>query len=475
VERNQTVAAQGASQAEALRAVLEQMTLEAPTDAKIPTTQQDLVNNSQQSRVVLTVADVKSRYYQRLSQFKIGNTNAGDIVVGTLNYCYNTATKSVARDQQDANSLIGQANFNINTEKQNILDSMKPLYQKYNTQYTDNMRALTGANYPLNTTACTNAAADTQVKCLEDIRKNLTGLYSGTSANSTMTFQVKGVAANSTLSFTCQGLSGCVTNLQNVSRNLTIDKKKLENDKKNYVSTANKSVQDYAMTVSKMLSGPSQMLRMKIDSLSNAVRELGGQMPNATTTMKPEAPQFDQEGLMKPPTNPLAFIGSNVTPALPEMNALSVSLPGNIDSVPRLQAELMKISTLKDTCTAQRNRGILDNVINLSTSAQDCSSSRHCEPDKAAQTIQTLTAAVNRLQGTPGVTPQSLASLQTGVQTFCPEHGTGQTPNQTQYGGYGYSTPGSCAAFYSTLISADRMLSPAAGASTTRPGSMRAF
>jgi hypothetical protein len=423
IERDQVTEAQGKSKAAELSALLDQLGRDAPTEAKIPTTQQDLANISQQNRLILNVADVRGRYYERLKKFRFGNQNAGDAVVGIMDYCYKRAEQMVARDRKDQNSLIAQATFNIKKEKEAVLDQMKPLFQKYNNQYTENMRALTGSNYPLNTSGCDRAPADTQIRCLEDIRKNMVGQFYGTTSNSQMKMQVKGSNPQTYFSFTCQGLNGCVTNLQNVSRNLRLDRQKLESDKNTFVSTANKTVQDYAIQVAKQLNGPSQMLTMKLQALMGAAQSVGGSMPNAMLPMRPEVPQFDEEKLIKPPLNTLAFIGASVTPPLPELNALMLNMPMNNDNLPRISSEFMKIATLKDTCAYQR---INDAVTQAgSMAAANCYSHPLCNNQ-----LDNMTSTISSLSGRQGVPPGAGASLLTGYAAACQPPMTGQITAQ---------------------------------------------
>jgi hypothetical protein len=489
VERNQTVINQGQSTEAQLASILDQMSSEAPADAKIPTSQQDLANNGQQTRIIMSPSDVKARYYDRLSKFKIGNSNAGDIVMASMNYCYDTATKRVAADKKDANSLIGQANFNINTEKNAVLDQIKPLYQQYNKQYSENIKALTGSNLPLNTTACEKAVAETQIRCLEDIRKNMTGQYYGTSSNSQMKIQIKGNNPQSHFSFSCSGIMGCVTNLQNVSRNLKIDMKKLENDKNGFIMSANKSTEDYAQMMAQQLNGPSMMLQAKLNALAGAVRDVGGNMPNAHMKIRPEPTQLDEDKLIRPPMDPLAFIGKSVTPPLPDVNAVSsASLPGSIDSLPRIMTEFAKVSTMKQTCAAQATQDAVSQLSSIS--ASNCHNHPLCQ-----SRFEQLTKDISGLSGRPGIAPGTGTSLMTGIQMACDNSNAGpgkpdpaeypgdpkgfklalrQYNEDRRYTGQMYNPQG-CAAYLATLQGTIKQIQMTSGTGTGMPGSSRGW
>src|SRR5690349_13711052 len=87
VERYDATNKQAQANASALQSVLNQIVADAPSDAKIPTNDQETATTAQQPLLILTAADVESRYGSILSRYAIGNTNADAFVMAILRSC----------------------------------------------------------------------------------------------------------------------------------------------------------------------------------------------------------------------------------------------------------------------------------------------------------------------------------------------------------------------------------------------------
>jgi hypothetical protein len=465
VERNSTLNSEANSKAQGLSTLLTQIAGDASTQSQIPTTPEDQQAGYNQPLLVLTVADIQSRYGSTLANYKLGGTDANQFVMATMKACNARANAETNLEQSRVNTAIGSSLYTIRNHQQTATTQTTALFSKYNQQYQANMQGLTGTSASLNTSACNSATPMVQVQCLEGVHTTMEGLLMGTSANSAMTIQIKGNNPSTYVNFTCQGLNGCVTSMQNVSRNLGVEKTKLVNFQKQYILQANQSAEAYTKNIATTMSTQSQQLNNRLKALNTAMASIGGGGGFNIPAVKGEEFKFDEDGLIKPPNSALNLIGQYVNPPLPDVSGDSFSgamsaiasseqqLDGNYA---QLSSSLIQINNIGPGCAMSSNRERILQVTNQMQNAQDCSADQRGYCNEKFAEVQ---SAMDRINALPN-SHQYAGQLQSGVMAACTETNTGQF-NDKQKGYFEVQQAQNqrgCAAFFSSLINVSKSL-----------------
>jgi hypothetical protein len=120
-----------------------------------------------------------------------------------------------------------------------------------------------------------------------------------------------------------------------------------------------------------------------------------------------------------------------------------------------------------------QNQNSLDSLSNLSASANDCYNTSLCHPpNKADETVNIMTAAVNRLQGQSMSmnSRSSIAQLQSNAINFCEDPYAGlNAEDKKQQMIYNRSSGSACRAFHSSLINADKNFGPMGSSMMSNP------
>ncbi len=471
VEQNSTARIQASAKKDALAGLLSQIAGDTSQSSKIPTSKEELEASMQSSLQVLSVTDIDHLYGSKLASYRIGNTNAQDFVMSIMKSCNQRATRETQLESSRANTTIGQAQLELKKNNQETTNSILDLFNSYSQQYAMNMAGLTGQNLPLDLSRCQNAPTQTQLRCLDDVRTTMQGLLQGTTNNSTMNVQIKGNNPETFINFSCRGINGCVTKLQNVTRNLKTEKNKLATFKKQYVLRANQSTEAFTKQIAQQLSAQSQILSTRLQSLSTAMASLGQGAGIFVPAIKGEPFEYDQKtGLIKQPKNVMALVGQYVSPPIPDIsgNNLASSMGGLASAENALNMNYAKLSqsivvmqNMAASCRMNLNRYQLDNLNQLASQMGDSNCYRHemCNsPASAQRTMSDLQQALSRIQSTPGIPAQSLSSLQTGIMTFCDDPTVGMNATERTSALQMNAPKSSCAAFKASLISASKTM-----------------
>lgn len=320
IERNEMISRQAAARRGELQAVLDSILGDsAKTLMPDPRNPNGPPQNLNQAVTILTVQDIESQYGDKLASFNGKGLNIHDFVMGQMRGCFARAEKVVARERKMASSPVGVAEATFKQQERATQSEINSMIETYSQQFSENMAGLTGNHMPLNTSACKSANPNTQINCLEDIRRNMEGLLNGNVPQSTMNINLPAQDPKRLIRFSCQGLSGCVTALQNISTGLDREVKRLGQFKKDYVLKANQNVENFANSMARTLSPQSGMLQEKIKQLNAKLGALGVR-PINLKPLQGEKLEKDEDGLPQTPKNVLALVGSQMTPPMVDMH-----------------------------------------------------------------------------------------------------------------------------------------------------------
>jgi hypothetical protein len=432
IERSAAQNAQADQKAAALNSILDQIVADSPNQAKMPTTQQEADATSQQPLLNLTVADIQAKYGDSLSQYKIGGATAEDFLMKNLSFCENRSNLSINLEKNRASTTIGKMQYDLRQKQQETAQTVNQLMTKYNQQYSSNISGLTGNAATLNVSACSNATTSIQIRCLEDMKSTMQGLLQGGTSNSTMNIQIKGNTESTYINFSCQGLNGCVSKMQNVSRNLVTEQQKLTTFKDQYALKAFQSTEAFVKQVASQMNPQSQILGQKMADISSALASLGAMglnMQQAPGAQTGEQLRKDADGLPIAPNNMMNLIGQYVNPPLPNMGSnMSGSMMGlsnatsQIDAnMARLQGSLSQIKNMSTTCAGEGMRAMADNAAQIAYQSSNCHNTEYCK-----QHLPSLQNNLGSILMRPGVSVPSIAALNSGIQSACMPPMTGQ-------------------------------------------------
>jgi hypothetical protein len=429
VERSKKAQNRAKADAAGLKSVLDSMLGDAPQSAKIPTNPQEGQASMDVNLNILSVADIESQYGDELSRFNAQGFDFHGFVVASLGNCFKRANRLVTREKKRANTALGLGDFRIQQMERATRTKIDGMLTKYSQQYAENMRGLTGMNLPLDTRSCNNAAPHTQAKCLDDIKVQMEGLLKGNVPQSGVQMMVKGNNPKTNIVFTCQGLDGCITTLQNVSRNLATEKKRVDQFKKDYVLRANQNVDRFTKQMATMLSPQSQALTNRLKALNTALASLGVGSGVNIPTLRGERMQKDEDGLYQAPDSALKAIGEQMNPPMLDVsgNSFSSALGGVADGVKRIDQDLARaqdakarLQSLASTCGAKPVR---EAIATLRTDVEQLAALR-CGTSRAycgqSQRLGQLVQSVRDLDTGQGLDVSTVDNLATGIEMACP-------------------------------------------------------
>lgn len=414
IERNQILADQAASRKRALESVLNGILGDSAGTLKIDPQKDPAGANAAMSKpvTITSIQDVETQYGNSLRKFNGKGLDIHGFVMGQMRSCFQRADKVIGRERKLASSAIGVADFTLKKQEREANEFANTLVEGYSQQWRENLAGLTGQNLPLNTQACNGGNPGVKVACLEDIRKNMTGLLNGNTPNSTMNLMIIGTRAGNTtgtasdpssiINLKCQGLAGCVTALQNVSTNLNREKKRVADFKKDYVLKAKQSVDKFAKQMAAIMSPQSAKLEAQLQQLNASLASVGAS-PIHLKSLASEELELDEDGLPKPPKNVLAYVGSQVNPPLKDMGdgALSEGM-ANIAQVnkqlerkrERLAESRNRLETQVAGCQQQSFASLLQKLKTEADKVADCKGRDFCRRYAEGGELQRLISSV---------------------------------------------------------------------------------
>lgn len=427
IERDKATENRAKGNAQALASVLDTMLADMPTVTRLPADPEAALQEQQQNTNILSAADIESQYGDSLASFNGQGLDIHDFVTKAMGLCIQRAARETSRDRKRTNSAIGVTQLRIKQEEEQVNRLVDERLQKYSNNFSDAMQALTGQSLPLNTSACVAGNPSTQIGCLEDMKSNMQGLLSGTSRNSAVSMNIRGSLPATNISFSCNGLNGCISKLQNVSRNLDTEKTRLKSFREDYVLKAKQSVDRFTKTMAQTMSGQNAALKARMDALNSAMSSMGAS-PVDIQPIAAEEPQFDEDGLPLPPTNVLALIGSQMNPPMLDVvgNNFSSGLSGLSTKQEDIDRRMGEVASRETTARglAARCEGARANELaqSLQTdisqlTSQQCGSVAGCGDQQTLTQLLTTINGVNPVP--PGLEATTVDSLSSGIRGAC--------------------------------------------------------
>ena len=272
---------------------------------------------------ILTPNDIEVQYGALLSQFDGTNFPLHDTVMAAITSCYAQEQSSVLAQETRPGTQLYTAAQNITTLETQTKAAVDQELQDMTQAYTAAMAALTLQHVPLTTGQCTSATLANEMTCVTDLQANLQGLLQGNSSNSTVTVNIPSTdtgTGSSSITFQCQGINGCVTLYRQVSQNLGNEINRLGSEKTQYVTQANAQTDAFMNQIKTSLSGQSQMLQTKMQTLNSQLAMLGITPISMQTYTATPMTKDSTTGLYDMPTDLLATIGGSLVPPLLNVN-----------------------------------------------------------------------------------------------------------------------------------------------------------
>ena len=385
---------QGSSKGSALDAVLTQLFSDMPDKVEIPEDLTKMTPPAGKIRI-RKAEDIEKLYGSKLAAFKTQKGTAADFVSFYAKKCFSEAAQRQAPAKARAN-----AQFELQMEA--MRSNMREQIRGYAESYTRALKALTGQNFPLDTSGCERQKIelDAQLACYRDIQENVRGMIRGSTPNSKMTLRIQG--AKSAFLMDCNGISGCVAALQQKHTQIDQEKRAATVSRQNYIQTSNRNIQNYFRQIAGQLSPQSQALMAHLKALNLALGSLGVSKSIKIDAVKAEDPEFEEEtgadgrgsekGLMKPPKNILNFVGGMMSPPLLDVSAdvFESGASAIADGVEKLNEKLTKVAgsrqLLKDLavrCPKEKAEKLAEGLNSLGSSlaAGDCFGTSVCPKD----------------------------------------------------------------------------------------------
>jgi hypothetical protein len=419
--------AEGARQG--LEALLDQIFGDSPKATKQPSNQAEAEAARDQPVGVLSVADVEDQYGSKLAGFNGKGLDIHSFIIKAMGSCFNRATQTVTTEENRSGSQIGRAKAEIKQNEESTKSMVSSLLSKYTLHYSQAMRSLTGMQLPVNASACNSAKPSVQLGCLKDIQNNMQGMLSGTTTNAAVAMIVR-APSNPSLNVTlkCVGLNDCAQKMQNMGNSLNQETQRIDAAKKKYVQQANQNLQTYTKNMAQMMSQSSAALQNQLKAINGALSRLHVSSLIDIKPLEGDEPEFDQDGLMKPPKNALKLIGAQVNPPMLDVggNNFSDALKGVGDATKDLGKDLAdvdrgrtKLQALKQSCKNQAAKDAYKDAEAAfrEFSGLDCAKLGSRCGNEAS--VQNLIQVWSHVDAGSGLSPNALDRLGSGIDMSC--------------------------------------------------------
>ncbi|MEK6705499.1 MAG: hypothetical protein AABZ06_06900 [Bdellovibrionota bacterium] len=385
--------AKAKANAQALSNLLDRIFASAPKNLMMPGSdkeaQQQFQQQMQQPIRIWNPANIESEFGNALSRYNEEGfynkkrLNISGEVMRIMKSCYKTANNTVEQEKTRAGSFLGVAAANIKKLERETSVRVNEFLNQYSQQLSENMSVLVGQHMPVDVSRCQNAAPNTQTNCLDDLRRNMEGLLAGSVPQSEMNIVIPSKDPQSAIKFRCQGINGCITSLQNISRKLENEKKRLGQFKSDYVLKSNQSMQNYTRQMASILSIQSQALSNRLKSLNSNLASLG---VRSAVDIKPvEGEQFeaDEDGLYKAPKSVLKLIGGQMTPPMLDVHGenFSSALGGVTERANEIDEKMSRLNESKSFLVAlgpKCSKEKLEKQVNVLSSVTDRFANTNC-------------------------------------------------------------------------------------------------
>jgi hypothetical protein len=364
-----------ASTSDTVKNIFKQMFDNTPLSWKMPT---DLASATAVASAAYTTTDIKGlqQYVNQLPSVTINGTSLQAAVGNVLAACYSNAKIQADNERRSPNSVIYDAYFKQSQAEQASKTNLDSLLDGYTNQWTEAMTALANQNLPLKTESCKSGGANTattgtqsqfaavatyEVNCLTDVQNQMMSLLKGDSNQTPFTMQVTGQFPDTQIppgALQCRGLNGCVTLLQQRSKEVTNLKQQLTTQEQSYIQQAKTSTQQFVTQMSQLLSQQSAALRSRMDNLNQMLRKYGISKVSARPIRGERLHFYEgengQEGLPKMPDDMLALIGGNMNPPMPDVTDPDFAdADGFREAQNKLGKSSTKLEELKDFLKSQ--------------------------------------------------------------------------------------------------------------------------
>jgi hypothetical protein len=398
--------------------------------------------------MLMTVEQIEAKYGDALATFDGQGVPVHDFIMQQLGYCYQTAEQTVNREKNLKSSPVGAKKIEFEMAVDNLKVEGNKLLEANSLVWTEAMAGLTGQHLPLTLNKCINQAGKTQVACLEDLQTNMQNLLQGNGIVGFVNMQVKGTDPKTAISFTCNGINGCITSLQNVQRNLAVEKTRLQTGKKQYVLQSRQSTDNFTKQAAAMMSAQGQALNNKLKNLNSVLSSMGiGGI--RIRDVQGEPMKYDENGLPMPPNSAVQLIGGMMNPKMLDVSGstFAESLEDVARGSQKLEEKLAplseakeKLSLLKSSCAEERLVGAVKRVsdsLDLMTSGDCAWHDKFCTPANES-VLATLSQTVSDLEPGLGLEEDDIsnmdASLQAGIGS-CPTMRAQKKANKDHEGG----------------------------------------
>jgi hypothetical protein len=424
----------------ALNAILSQM----PTQTALPSNPEGVTSSMSQPSELDSLEDILARSEALSSLPTSGGFNPRTAFEQMMSYCY-----QVGERRARAQALTGdvrRARDAIDTQEQSIRASTRTLLGDFTLRYEQNAASLSTVYRPFDRSACEGASLASTLSCLDTLKESLDAQLRGGAGEGEQVLRLtSGSTAGADIDdIRCRGLSGCRQQLLNKQRELRDRTAGITRERDRFVSTVNTQMQSQVSAV--LTSNPqpgspredehdhhvqmaNQQLQRDLVSLNVQLGALGVSPGIEIKTLEsPGRLEPDENGIMQPPENVLAYVGSQMSPPLLDISSgfLSDSMGGvasKAQEIEQLLAEARgqsdQIAARMASCRSTSRTNALAEARAARTRLLQCQfyEGGYC----GAASEDTVTDLLQEIRGltSAGISSSDVSSLRTGVQDAC--------------------------------------------------------
>ena len=446
IERDKRTELQARDKAAGLSGLLEEIAANMPDTPKLPSNPQEYDKQASQQAErpssIHSYADIEAQYGSRLAQYNGKGLDIRGFVMTGLKNCSNQANATVENElaPKQGKAQVSQlyaAKEGLQKDEDTLKSRMESEIFQYSQLYGKATEAMTGTNMPLIDGSCKGANPAVMIECLEgkkgtnsimtSYRKILTGLPNK------MEIKAPSGTSGASISLTCNGISGCVSALRSVSRNLETEKKRLTTFKTTFVAGANQrfdsSLAKARTDMQKLINGSvagGGGLMGRLQQINKSLAGMGVSSGFKFNPVPKEELQKDEDGLYRAPTSTLNLIGGGMTPPMPDVTGddMTGSMATIATETKKLEEEIGKMKDAEtkmmgigEKCKMKDLKGALKTLEGNLDSFTGCEQEYCDKGDRSIDAIigQLDTENVGNLSG-------SVESLKTGATGMCEDY-----------------------------------------------------
>ena len=412
----------------ALNSILSQM----PTQTALPSNPEGLTSSMSQPSELDSIEDILARSEALSSLPTTAGFNPRSAFEQMMRYCYQVGERR-AREQVRSGD-VRRAREAIDSQEQTIQSNLATQLDSFTRQFEQNAASLSTNYGAIDRRSCENAPLGSTVGCLTSMKNALDAQLRGGAGEGE---QVLRLTSGSTVGadiddIRCRGLSGCRQQLLNKQRELRDRTAGLTRERDRFVSTVNTQMQSQVsavLTSNPQLQMANQQLQSELASLNAQLGALGVSPGIEIKTVEsPGRLEPDENGIMQPPENVLAYVGSQMSPPLLDISSgfLSDSMGGvasKAQEIEQLLAEARgqsgQISARLASCRSSAATAAAGEIRGLVSQLEGCEflEQGHCNVGDDA--VQSLLSDLTRLSSS-GVPSTDISRIRTGIENSCP-------------------------------------------------------